>query len=482
MAPHQDLFDLEDQAEDLLLAELYEDAIAVAQAALAIDPKSLTARLACARAQKALARFAEAADTLEQLLLFMPGLATVHADIAAIYVELERLDEARDHLIQAAEIDPSLVQAFANLGSVYMRMGRWDLAEAATRHAISLDADNLLAHQNLAAIHANSRPPQPQGDSGQQTFLVERSHQSVAPVVLILSSAGKGNVPHQHLFPRTRYSRIFWFLESALPEEGHEIPAHDFVFNAVGDLDAAPEAHALACAFAKRSRHPVINAPDRVGRTSRMGVAELLADCEGALIPKVERIERRPGVPAEAGPALRFPLIARPAGRHGGEGAVLIERPETFASLVPDAPAIYATEFVDYRSRDGWYRKYRVIFVDRKPYPYHLAIGAHWLLHHWTAGMEQDAQRRAEELRFLTEPKAALGDKAWVALENIGATLDLDFVGIDFSVLEDGRLLLFEANPTMLVHPEEDALFSYKNAAVQNILGAFDRIIAGKIG
>ena len=69
----------------------------------------------------------------------------------------------------------------------------------------------------------------------------------------------------------------------------------------------------------------------------------------------------------------------------------------------------------------------------------------------------------------------------WATLEAIGATLDLDFAGIDFSVLQDGRLLMFEANPTMLVHPEDDPLFTYKNAAVQNILDAFDRMMARNI-
>jgi hypothetical protein len=377
-----DLFDLEDQAEDLLQAELYEDAIAAAEAALAIDPKSLTALFVRAQAQKALGRVV---DTV--------------------------------------------------------------------------------------------------GDEGRprQIFLVETAYKPSAPVVLILSSTGKGNVPDQHLLPRTRYSRIFWFPQN-LPEHDNELPPYDIVFNAVGDLDAAPEAHALAAQFAKRCKRPMLNLPDRVGRTSRTGVAELLKGCETAVIPKVRKIERAAGGWTQDTCAdLRYPLIARPAGGHGGEGVVLIERPEQFMSLVPDAPVIYATEFFDYRSPDDWYRKYRAIFIDRKPYPYHLAIGANWLVHHWTTGMEHDAGRREEERRFLTSPKDVLGDRVWATLEGIGATLDLDFAGIDFSVLRDGRLLMFEANPTMLVHPEDDPLFSYKNVAVQNILDAFDQMIAGRM-
>ncbi len=65
------------------------------------------------------------------------------------------------------------------------------------------------------------------------------------------------------------------------------------------------------------------------------------------------------------------------------------------------------------------------------------------------------------------------------ALTTIGRRLDLDYAGINFSVLEDGRLLVFEANATMVVHPEAgDGPFAYKNHAVGRILGAFDTMLA----
>jgi hypothetical protein len=318
-------------------------------------------------------------------------------------------------------------------------------------------------------------------DRPRQIFLEEPAYKPSAPTVMILSSTGKGNVPHDYLLPRTKYSRIFWFPQN-LPERDDELPPYDIVFNAIGDLDAAPEAHAVAAQFVKLCKRPMLNLPGCVGRTSRTGVADLLKSCANAVIPNVRKIDRPAGGWTQDSCAgLRYPLIVRPTGGHGGEGVVLIERPEQFMSLVPDAPVIYATEFFDYRSPDNWYRKYRVICIDRKPYPYHLAIGPNWLVHHWTTGMEHDAGRREEERQFLTNPETVLGDKVWATLEDIGATLDLDFAGIDFSVLPDGRLLMFEANPTMLVHPEEDPLFSYKNAAVQNILNAFDQMIAKNI-
>jgi hypothetical protein len=136
---------------------------------------------------------------------------------------------------------------------------------------------------------------------------------------------------------------------------------------------------------------------------------------------------------------------------------------------------------VDFRSADGWYRKYRAIFVGGEPYPYHLAIAPRWLVHYWTSGMESDAVRRQEEARFLGDAASTIGPVAMAALRVIGRLLALDYGGIDFSVLPDGRLLVFEANATMLVHPEQDPIFGYREPAIEAIRSAFDRMVRVRI-
>jgi hypothetical protein len=76
----------------------------------------------------------------------------------------------------------------------------------------------------------------------------------------------------------------------------------------------------------------------------------------------------------------------------------------------------------------------------------------------------------------------AIGARAMAALGAIAARLARASAGTDFSVLPDGRVLVFEANATMLVHPETDAMFAYKNEAVAVILAAVDRMIAQRSG
>ena len=83
-------------------------------------------------------------------------------------------------------------------------------------------------------------------------------------------------------------------------------------------------------------------------------------------------------------------------------------------------------------------------------------------------------------MRYLDDPVRALGLSAWEAVRQVGAAMDLDYAGVDFSLLPDGRVLLFEANATMLVHPEAKAgPLAHKNPAIQRIYDAFKGMLAG---
>jgi hypothetical protein len=58
--------------------------------------------------------------------------------------------------------------------------------------------------------------------------------------------------------------------------------------------------------------------------------------------------------------------------------------------------------------------------------------------------------------------------------------MDLDYAGVDFSLLPDGRVLLFEANATMLAHPEApDGPLAHKNPFIERVFTAFQAMLAG---
>jgi glutathione synthase/RimK-type ligase-like ATP-grasp enzyme len=270
-------------------------------------------------------------------------------------------------------------------------------------------------------------------------------------------------------------------MEHAREEQLAALPPFDLVFNAIGDPDlAAPSAGAVRRFLAQCDR-PVLNNPETVARTSRSLTPMALSELEDVVVPPAARIARgklqRLGLRRAVTQAgFSPPLLVRPIGSHGGKG---LARALTWPELEAAAAAlgdedIYVTAYRDYRSDDGLYRKGRVIFVDRRPYPYHWAGSDHWMVHYDASGAGEDAERRDEEMRFLQDPAGFLGPRAWAAIARIGERLDLDWCGLDFGVLEDGRVLVFEANATMLVHPEDEAgPLATKNPAIQAIIEAF---------
>ena len=109
------------------------------------------------------------------------------------------------------------------------------------------------------------------------------------------------------------------------------------------------------------------------------------------------------------------------------------------------------------------------------------AIAESWLVHYASAGMLGEAERQAEEIAYLEDPSGALGAAAWETIGAIGRCLDLDYAGADVSILPDGRVVVFEANATMLVHPEAEGELLRKNPYVDRITSAFQALVQASL-
>jgi tetratricopeptide (TPR) repeat protein len=465
-------------------------ALRAADRALELDPAQADAWFARGAALSGLHDHALAAEALERSVALDPNRAAAMLALGAAHAELEQVAEAELRLRMAIALDPMMSEAHASLGAVYLMSDRPDAARGCYELALAIDPDMVAAHQSLAGILADA------GEAagarrhrdlayGRQNLFVEAAAEPERRV-LVLTTAEGGNVPFRHLLPRQRYTRINWFVEYATPGQAEALPAHDVVFNAIGDPDLAGPTAANVTAFLAGRGRPVLNDPAKVARTARHRAPALFAGLADVVVPKVARVAGRDldgqglvGAAERAGLAL--PVLVRPVGSHGGKGLVRAETPAALAgvALAPDEDA-YLTAYRDFASADGLYRKYRMIFVGRVAYPYHLAISANWLVHHGSAGMAGDPARIAEELAFLQDPEAAIGARAMAAVAAIGRRIDLDYAGLDFAVLADGQVMVFEANATMLVHPEAPASpFAHKNPYVATILAAFQAMLKG---
>jgi tetratricopeptide (TPR) repeat protein len=466
-------------------------ALASAAAALDLDPILPEAWFVRGAAALALRRPDEAILALEWASSIDPSRAATQLTLGNAYAEADRADAAERSLKAALALDPSLAAAHASLSSVYLRAEKRDKAELHARQALALDPDMLVAHLNLASLLADQARPAEAKRHRDLAYRGRNLFVEPAPrprlTVLMPTTAESGNVPLDHLMPRDRFSRLRWVVEYSDADQVRDLPSYDLVFNAIGDPDLAHPTLAPMRRFLQRCESPVLNPPDAVMRTRRDAMPALLGGIEGVFTPAIARILAADidrlglaGAVEQAG--LGLPVLVRPLGSHGGKGLGLAASKSELDALKMSDDG-YATAFHDYRSPDGYFRKYRIVFIDRRPYPYHLAISRDWLVHHETARMGQDAARRAEEQRFIDDPHAVLGAAVMTAISEIGRRLDLDYAGIDFGILPDGRVLVFEANATMLVHPEaHDGVFAYKNRAVAAITEAFEAMLMAAAG
>ncbi len=334
-----------------------------------------------------------------------------------------------------------------------------------------------VARHNLAAAltrqgrHAEARTHRDHALTGQSVF-VEPAPQPEHRV-LILAGAEQGNVPLEHLLPEQSITRIWWFAGATLPD----LPPYDLVFNALGDADLAETSSPLHDAFLQSCGKQVLNHPAHVAATRRDKLAGLLAGIPYCVVPSTVRVGTHADLPAP-------PFLLRPAGSHGGAGVQRIgTQAQADGHVLDTAKSWYATKFIDCRAADGFVRKYRIIFVAGVPYPYHLAISDKWLVHYFSADMPDHDWKLREEQQFLADWQSAIGAQATAAIHDIGKRLQLDYAGIDFSLLPDGTVLVFEANATMLVHPEDaDGPLAYKNSAFRIIIDAVSQFLRTRRG
>jgi hypothetical protein len=121
------------------------------------------------------------------------------------------------------------------------------------------------------------------------------------------------------------------------------------------------------------------------------------------------------------------------------------------------------------------------MMVGGRLYPLHLAISKQWKVHYFSADMRDHPEHREEEAKFLADMPGVLGAKAMAALGRLWAVMRLDYGGIDFALNQEGEILVFEANATMVVEqPDGDARWDYRRAAVDRIHAAVrDLLLTG---
>ena len=429
-----------------------EGAVALYLQALKLNPTHWPSRTNLAEALIATRQHLVAKALLTELAEERPQDAQVRQRLGRVSYELNEKQAALAHFRQAAALDPRDAESLYWIGAICQSLGDIDGAQTAYARAALIAP---LIRRSAVKSPADFR-------------------------VLALYAPFAGNTPAEFLFADAAHDTDTLALLATSRIDAAALGSIDVVVNLISDADQASAELPIAAALAAELGKPVVNDPGKIARTTRDAIAALLPGIEGCRVPKILRLDAGADVSAAALQAMLpfpFPLLARPAGTHGGDDFERCETIETLSDFLGQHGGDrYLIEYIDYASRDGYFRKYRFIFVDDEILPYHLAIGRDWKLHHDSTDMGDHEWMQREEAAFLENPGAVFDAGHTAALREIRARIGLDYFGIDCGLDRDGRLVVFEVNASMLVHAD-NAAFPYKDAYVRAIKAAFDAML-----
>jgi tetratricopeptide (TPR) repeat protein len=451
---------------------------------VARSPDAIDTQVERAALLNALGRTVEARDAYLDVLQRAPTHFGALNDFGAMLSAIGFRSAARTVLSQAIAHHPNNPKAYVNLANLLLNDGELATARAHYETALRLCPEHPQAHQGLGTVLAelgdHIRAERHRRKGYERQFIATLPYRGTNPpieVLMLVSGAG-GNIPTAS-FLDDRVFRTCVVIADYF-DAAAELPPHHVVFNAIGDADLCAPALAVAAALLERTTAPVINHPRAVCETGRAANAQRLAALPGVVTPHICIMPRAVLASPNAALALTdqglaFPLLLRSPGFHTGRHFVRIESAAELPATVENLPGdqLLAIEYLDARGPDGMARKFRVMIVDRRIYPLHLAISSQWKVHYFTADMAENPEHRAQDAAFLDNMPAMLGSGTIATLERIAGALDLDYAGIDFGVGPSGEVLLFEANATMVVNPPDpDERWAYRRPAVTRILDA----------
>ena len=325
----------------------------------------------------------------------------------------------------------------------------------------------------------------------EQALCMQRSYQIAAATqpagfrLLVLTVAGDiaENTPIDCLLEGSDVDLLYYYATADAPLPA-DIPAHDALLVAICDAEANHSTLEALAPLLSDWPKPVINAPQHIFNTGRDTASALLQQVDGLLMPPTRQLRHEALSAIARGEAriqdvfagCEFPIILRPVGSHAGRDLDKIDDLPGISDYLSkvDEPAFFLSRFIDYSGEDGLFRKFRIALIGGQPFACHMGISSHWMIHYLNAGMYENAEKRAEEARFM-EHFAEFAERHKAALAAIYQRSKLDYICIDCAETPYGELLIFEIDHAMVVHAmDPEDLFPYKQVHMRKVRQAFE--------
>ena len=456
----------------------FASATAHYQSALQLDPAHEASRINLAQALAATREYIEAKALLTELVAERPHDGLLRHQLGRICFELKDNAAALQHFQAAIAINPRDADSLYWSAGIRHRMGDFAAARAEYEQAAQI--------QPLISRGATKAPGKAfSSEVGTGSREENASKQKSNFRLLALFAPFAGNTPTEYLFRDAAYDTEPLALFDRGEPEAAFLGDVELVINLISEADEARQVLPAAARLVEKLGKPVINDPGKIRRTTRDAVAGLLPGISGCRIPKILRLDAGADVSAAAlARQLPFssPVLARPAGTHGGGDFEKFSSLSDLARFIASRPDSdhYVIEYIDYASTDGHFRKYRLMFVGDEILPYHLAIGNQWKVHHLSTDMVNQPWMQREESAFLANPGTVFTAENYQALRTIRERIGLDYFGIDCALDARHDIIVFEVNASMLVHDHNEE-FPYKASAVGAIKRAFNAMLQRRV-
>jgi tetratricopeptide (TPR) repeat protein len=432
----------------------HQKAVGLYLETLKLNPRHWAARANLVQALMIMRQFIVARAVLFELRDERPHDAGIHHQLGKAHFELNEVELAIESFDRAVALNPKDSESLNWIGALKQTLG-----------------DDKGAQKAYAA-------------SARISPLIKRpaAKQPAEFRVLALYAPFGGNTPTEYLFQDaffdTHTLSLFASREYDVAELNEGI---GLVVNLISDADQTEALLPVAADLVDRLGLPTINDPRKVQRTTRDAMALLLEGISTCRVPKALRLKAGADHSEEALKALlpfSSTVLARPVGTHGGDDFEKIDNLAALSAFLSQRADHdhYLIEYIDYGSADGYFRKYRFIFIDDQILPYHLCIGRDWKLHHINTDMAHQPWMQQEEEAFLNDFSAFFGEAQVQALHEIRRRVGLDYSGIDCGLDAAGNVVVFEVNASMLVHARNEG-FAYKDPAVRRIKLAYDAML-----
>lgn len=302
------------------------------------------------------------------------------------------------------------------------------------------------------------------------------------PEIRLLSLVAAGemtdNTPLDFVVEKTNIQLEVMYVNEKQPDI-LVVPLHDIIFVGLGESTKNNPILDYLDFVLKKWPRPVINYPLNVKKCGRVQLYNTLCNVDGIHIAKTKVV---------CSTDVFFNdevFVIRPVGTHSGKGFQLItSRKELniYLSGYHLKQDFYVSDYVDYKSSDGYFRKYRIVLIGGEPFVCHLAISEHWVVNYIGARMDLSEAKRNEEKLEMLDFEFRFGLKHKSAFRSFHEHIDLDYVVLDCFETKDNKLLIFEADPGSWIHATDPVeLYPYKQPVMQKAFNAFTQLLKKKI-